>query len=76
MKLLCIEQYNDIRFTLNEGDTTERVPFLTNEEKSQLLKDYPQKFKFLKDKQEELTIEFKEPTIEKREVKLTKKSKK
>ena len=73
MELICIEQYNDINFTLVEGDCTDRVT-LTDEFKASLLKDYPHKFK-LKDtpktpKQSELSIDTKEDSLSK---KITKK---
>ena len=61
MELLCVEQYNDINFTLTPGDTTERVPHLTEDFKKSLLNDYPQKFKVIKStKESELVIEAKE----------------
>lgn len=75
MELICTETYNDIRFTLREGDSTSKIPYLTEAEKQALLKDYPQKFKEVKLQKlsEELVVEQKVPTIETRKVKLTKK---
>lgn len=74
MELVCTETYHDIRFTLEEGDSTSKVPFLTEEELNALLKDYPQKFKVAaKGKSSELEVEFKQPEVEVRKVKVTKK---
>lgn len=72
MELICTEQYNDIRFSLEPGDSTSKVPYLTDEFKKSLLKDYPEKFK-LQDKKSsdsELDITAKEDTLGK---KITKK---
>ena len=73
MELICIEQYNDINFTLVEGDCTDRV-VLTDEFKASLLKDYPNKFKLKESvkpvKSAELNIETKEDSLAK---KITKK---
>lgn len=74
MELICTETYNDIRFTLNEGDSTSKVPFLTEEELRAMLNDYPQKFKEVKkSKPSELEVEYKQPDVEVRKVKVTKK---
>jgi hypothetical protein len=55
------------------GDTTELVPYLTDEFKHSLLSDYPQKFKQAKedrkDKSPELEIENKEDKLAKRTTK-------
>lgn len=67
MELLCVEQYNDINFTLAPGDTTEMVPFLTEDFKASLIVDYPHKFKVIKPaKQQELIVETKEDRLTKK----------
>ena len=72
MELLCIEKYNDIRFTLNPGDTTEKVPYLDDAFKLTLLNDYPSNFKLIKidEAPKEFTIELKEDKLKR---KITKK---
>jgi len=75
MELICVEKYNDIRFTLEVGDSTSKVSYLTDEEIAQLIADYPEKFERVgkKDSDEGLVIETKVPKVETQKVKLTKK---
>ena len=65
MELLCIQKYNDIRFTLLPGDTTEKVPYLDDEFKLDLLMDYPGNFKLIKMEEapKEFKIELKEDKL-------------
>ena len=75
MELICTEKYNDIRFTLEEGDSTSKISYLTDKELADLLKDYPHKFKEVKKQKEssELVVEAKVPSVEFSKVKVTKK---
>lgn len=73
MELLCIETYHDIRFTLNIGDSTKNISFLTEEEVAALLADYPWKFRVVETRMEkspELELTSKEAKLSK---KITKK---